>query len=105
MIHLAADEKQEKGWFLGPWNSVVPVPLGYAHSGVNERRYHEQMHEIYLVARGQCTAVVNGESIALKSGQILVVEPGEIHTFSDSTDDYLHFVIQAPFLAGDKHLA
>lgn len=105
MIHLAADEKREKGWFLGPWNSAVPVPVGYAHSGLNERHYHEQMHEIYLVARGQCTAVVNGESIVLKAGQILVVEPGEIHTFSDSTDDYLHFVIQAPFLAGDKHLA
>jgi len=33
---------------------------------------------------------------------MLVVEPGEAHTFLSSTEDYLHYVIQAPFLAGDK---
>ena len=33
---------------------------------------------------------------------MLIVEPGETHTFIDSSDDYLHFVIQAPFVKGDK---
>jgi hypothetical protein len=33
---------------------------------------------------------------------MLIVEPGETHTFIDSSDDYLHFVIQAPFVKDDK---
>jgi hypothetical protein len=33
---------------------------------------------------------------------VLVVEPGEVHTFTASSEDYLHFVVQAPFVAGDR---
>jgi hypothetical protein len=33
---------------------------------------------------------------------MLVVEPGEDHTFLSSSEGYLHFVVQAPFLRGDK---
>jgi hypothetical protein len=35
-------------------------------------------------------------------GDMLVVEPGESHTFVGSSPDYLHFVVQAPFVTGDK---
>ena len=104
MIHLAKDGNTEKGWFVGPWNSKVPVPIGYANAGVNEKHYHGRMHEVYLVAQGRSTAIVDGEEIELRAGEILVVEPGEIHTFIDSTEDYLHFVIQTPFVAGDKRI-
>jgi mannose-6-phosphate isomerase-like protein (cupin superfamily) len=54
------------------------------------------MYEIYLVARGASRAVVNGQEVSLKAGDILVVEPGEVHTFTDSSADYLHYVIHAP---------
>jgi quercetin dioxygenase-like cupin family protein len=60
------------------------------------------MCEIYLVARGESTAVVDGQRIELAPGSMLVVEPAEAHTFVDSSDDYLHFVVQAPFVNGDK---
>ena len=60
------------------------------------------MYEIYLVARGQSTAVVDGEAVPLLAGDLLVVEPGEEHTFVASSEDYLHFVVQAPFVVGDK---
>jgi len=42
------------------------------------------------------------QPVHLKAGDMLVVEPGEIHTFADSSTDYLHFVIHTPFVAGDK---
>jgi len=79
------------------------VPIGYATKGVKEQHYHAEMNEIYLIARGQSKAIVGSKTIILESGQILVVEPGEVHTFMESTEDYLHFVIQAPFIKGDKH--
>lgn len=48
------------------------------------------------------TAVVDGRTVELHAGDLLAVEPGETHTFVASSEDYLHFVIQAPFAAGDK---
>ena len=35
-------------------------------------------------------------------GDCLVVEPGEDHTFVSSSDEYLVFVVQTPFVKGDK---
>jgi hypothetical protein len=43
--------------------------------------------------------------VGLQAGDLLVVEPGEVHTFVDSSDDDLHFVVQAPFVEGDKRIA
>jgi mannose-6-phosphate isomerase-like protein (cupin superfamily) len=91
-----------KGWFVGPWNSGVPVAVGWADRGVDEPHRHDQMNETYLVARGQSVAVVGGETVRLGPGDMLVVEPGEAHTFLSNSSDYLHFVIQAPFVRGDK---
>lgn len=99
---LSSPTDQAKGWLIGPWNSAVPLPIGYANEGIADRHYHQQMYEIYLVAKGQSTALVNGKAITLTAGDVLVVEPGEVHTFTESSADYLHFVVQTPFTPGDK---
>jgi 2-polyprenyl-3-methyl-5-hydroxy-6-metoxy-1,4-benzoquinol methylase len=104
MMHLTRKKDTPKGWFVGPWNSEVPIPIGYANAGVNESHYHSEMYEVYLVAQGQSTAVVDGRRVELKAGDILVIEPGEVHTFVNSTEDYLHFVVHTSFVEGDKHL-
>lgn len=104
MIHLSSDEDKPKGWLVGPWNSDLPVPVGSANRGLNEKHYHARMHEVYLVARGQSTAVVNGQEVSLAAGDVLVVEPHEVQTFADSSEDYLHFVVHAPNVKSDKHL-
>ena len=98
-------ETSGRGWFLGPWNSAVPVAIGFSDRGVDDPHAHDEMCELYLVARGTSTAVVNGKVVALAAGDLLVVEPGETHTFTTSSDDYLHFVVQAPFVPGDKRSA
>ena len=36
MIHRSPDNKPAKGWFVGPWRSAVPVPVGYANAGVDD---------------------------------------------------------------------
>ena len=102
MIHQSPDRKPVKGWFVGPWNSAVPIPVGYANAGIDISHHHTQMFEIYLVAQGSSTAVVNQQPIQLQAGDMLVVEPGESHTFIQNSDDYFHFVIQTPFVPGDK---
>ena len=72
--------------------------------GVNERHFHSQMHEIYMVAKGESVAVVNDEELILVAGDVLIIEPGEVHTFVDSSADYVHFVIHTPVVQGDKHV-
>lgn len=102
MIHAAVPKDNPKGWFIGPWNSAVPIPIGYANEGINEKHYHAEMYEIYLVAKGTSLAIVNEVDVPLQAGDILVVEPHEAHTFVQSSADYLHFVIHTPFRKGDK---
>ena len=54
------------------------------------------------MARGRSVAVVGDERVCLSTGDMLVVEPAEVHTFTDSSEDYLHFVVQTPFIKIDK---
>ena len=57
------------------------------------------------MARGHSTAIVSGNRVELTAGEVLIVEPGEAHTFVDSSENYLHFVIHAPSVEGDKYKA
>jgi len=102
MQFFSIDKRQPKGWFFGPWNSEVSVPVGYANEGIAEEHYHQSMFEIYLVVQGQSVIVVNGIEMTLRQGDVLLVEPNEIHTFVSSSEDYLHFVLHTPFVKGDK---
>src|SRR5690242_8764616 len=104
MIHQTIETDTPKGWFVGPWNSSVPIPVGYANQGIQENHYHAQMYEVYLIAKGTSIALVENQTVLLRAGDMLVVEPGEVHTFVESSEDYLHFVLQFPFVAGDKVL-
>ena len=96
---------QGKGWLTGPWDSDVQIAVGYADHGIDEPHAHDTMFEIYLVRSGSATAIVADEAVELRAGDVLVVEPGEVHTFRASTPDYAHFVIQAPFVSGEKRPA
>ncbi len=103
MIKMSADT-DAKGWFFGPWNSDIDIPVGYANEGIDLLHYHEQMHEIYLIAQGTSTMLVDGKAIKLKQGDVIALEPGEVHTFTESSADYFHFVIHTPFVKGDKKI-
>jgi mannose-6-phosphate isomerase-like protein (cupin superfamily) len=98
----SSNDATGKGWFAGPWNSAISVAVGFADLGVDDPHTHEATHEVYLVARGTSTALVNGVEVDLVLGDMLIVEPGEAHTFTSSSSDDLHFVVQAPFVADGK---
>jgi mannose-6-phosphate isomerase-like protein (cupin superfamily) len=102
MLILSSDPSLPKGWYLGPWNSDLPLSVGYANQGVEELHLHRKTTEIYLVGRGSAQANVNGSRIELKTGDMLVIEPGETHTFLQSSPDYFHFVLHTPGLQGEE---
>ncbi len=97
-----ANAQVAKGWYAGPWNSTLPVSIGYANEGIDNSHSHRQMTAVYLVARGESIVRVERETIALEAGDLLVVEPGEAHTFLSCSTDYFHFVLHVPGLAGDE---
>lgn len=90
-----------KGWYRKLARPALPL-IGFANHGIDEPHYHHQSHEVYLVARGSSTIVVDGTALTLSEGDVIVVEPGEVHTFVASTSDYFHFVLQCPPSSGDK---
>jgi hypothetical protein len=51
-----------KGWLAGPWDSDLPVSLGFANRGLDEPHVHTQIAEIYLVARGTAARRRSGSS-------------------------------------------
>ena len=96
------DYAQDKDWYLGPWNSELALSVGYAHAGIDEPHLHTRVHEVYLVARGSCSVRVEQETLLLQAGDVLVIEPGEAHTFLTYSNDYFHFVLHTPGLAGEQ---
>lgn len=93
-----------KGWYLGPWNSALPLSIGYATRGFDEPHRHRAMTEVYLVARGTSTLRVGDRDVELAEGDIVVLDPGEPHTFTGSSPDYFHFVLHTPGLEGQAAL-
>ena len=93
-----ADAGTAKGWCFGPWNTDLGVAIGWATAAIDEPHLHRRMTEIYLVGWGTAEARVEREAVRLRPGDILVVEPGEAHTFTVSSPDYLHFVLHLPAL-------
>ncbi len=93
-----ASTELAKGWCVGPWNSSMSIAVGYANQGINDPHYHERITEIYMVARGEVDVRVETETIRLRQNDVLVIEPGEAHTFLAASQDYFHFVVHTPGL-------
>jgi len=93
-----ADASLAKGWYAGPWNSDLAICVGYANAAINEPHVHARVTEIFLVARGSSAVRVELETMHLQTGDMIVIEPGEAHTFLESSPDYLHFVVHTPGL-------
>lgn len=92
----------DKGWWAGTWNSSLPIALGYATAGIDEPHVHRRVTEIYLVAVGTSTLKIEGKSVQLGAGDVAIVEPGEAHTFLESSIPYFHFVIHSPSLSPEE---
>ena len=92
-MHIGRMGTDASGWIGGAWNWGLTVSIGYATAAVDAPHRHERTTEIYLVAAGSSIAVVDGVEIEIEAGDVLVVEPHEVRSFSTSSDDYRCFVL------------
>ena len=100
LAHAAADAA--KGWYVGPWNKSLPLPVGYATVGIDDPHLHTRLTEVYLIARGAAEVRVDQQTIRVTAGDVLIVEPGEAHTFVSHSPEYFHFVLQLPGLSHEE---
>ena len=92
-----------KGWFAGPWDSTLPVAVGWADRGAEPATSPRPDDGRSIWWRGARVRLWSRAlPFALRPATCWSVEPGEAHTFIDSSADYLHFVVQAPFVRNDK---
>jgi quercetin dioxygenase-like cupin family protein len=82
-----------KGWLAGPWESSLPISIGYATEGVDAPHRHAAVTEVFLVAAGEVTAVVDRAEVRLAAGDVLIVEPDEVRSLVTSSDDVRCFVL------------
>ena len=72
---LSADELRQPGALL----QVVVVPPGshiLPHS-------HATSVEVYVVRRGLCELIVNGQGHTMRPGDVLLMEPGDVHELTN----------------------
>jgi mannose-6-phosphate isomerase-like protein (cupin superfamily) len=102
MLVRHADPTVAKGWYAGPWNSSLSVSVGYANAGIDEPHVHTRLTGVYMVGRGTSEIRIEETTVTLEVGDVIVVEPGEAHTFLSSSPDYFHFVAHVPGLPAEE---
>jgi len=99
-----ASEYGAKGWYVGAWNGTFPFPVGYATTGIDDPHLHTLVMEVFLVARGHAELRVEQQTVTVRAGDMVVLDPGEAHTFLSSPPDYFHFVFHYPGLSSQDEI-
>lgn len=68
--------------------ALVVIPPGKASS----RHYHKIAEESYYLLKGEARMEIAGETIPLRPGQGLLIEPGEVHRISNPGEEVLEFL-------------
>jgi quercetin dioxygenase-like cupin family protein len=93
---LSAEELRQAGALL----QVVVVPPG-SHIPPHS---HATSVEVYVVRRGVCELVVNGQRHTLRPGDVLLMEPGDVHELTNrGAQPFELLVFKTASAVGDIH--
>ena len=82
---LSADELRQPGALL----QVVVVPPG-SHIPPHS---HATSVEVYVVRRGVCELVVNGARREMRPGDVLLMEPGDVHALTNRGEEGFELLV------------
>jgi quercetin dioxygenase-like cupin family protein len=82
-------------------NGEIPNLTGFGIAQLKSRQlisphFHPTMYEVYYICKGSSLFKINDTEIELKSGQSLIIEPGETHSVKNSSNsdcEWLYFGI------------
>ena len=97
--------------FCGHWNGS-PVEIGLQSEVLreipeSETHHFHNYHEYYVVLEGRAELNVEGKSVKLEPGNVVMIEPGESHsvTWIDPAEGCLWVIIKEKSQANSKHAA
>lgn len=82
---LSAEALRQPGALL----QVVNVPPG-SHIPPHS---HGTSLEVYVVTRGTCELIVNGERAEMRPGDILLMEPGDVHELTNRGEEVFELMV------------
>ena len=82
---LSADELRQPGALL----QVVVVPPG-SHIPPHS---HRTSVEVYVVTRGVCELIVNGQRHTMRPGDVLLMEPGDVHALTNRGEEGFELLV------------
>jgi len=69
-----------------------------------DNHYHATSHEFYYVLQGECRVIINGEVHFLKRGNMLLIEPGDVHRLvNDGEEEFRLLVFKTNSTLDDTH--
>lgn len=82
---LSADALRQSGALV----QIVTIPPG-SHVPAH---YHQTSIEVYHVLRGECDIEVNGERHTLRPGDIMLMEPGDVHALTGTGEEPFELLV------------
>jgi mannose-6-phosphate isomerase-like protein (cupin superfamily) len=82
-------------WICGHWNGS-PLEIGWGlrtEVGAGEVRHHHPYREYYVVLEGSAELEVEGALVPLRSGSVVMVEPGERHRVASINEPGARWVV------------
>lgn len=81
IYHKSEESGTGPAWICGHWNgSPLQIGLGLrTEVGAGEVRHHHPYREYYVVLEGAAELEVEGRLVPLRSGMVVMVDPGERH--------------------------
>lgn len=105
-MKLSRLDEMHRGWFVGDFNptllrtrDVEVAVMRYKAGDAEGRHFHKIATELTVVAQGEVE--MNGSRYV--SGDIIVIEPGEVTDFRAVTDA-ITTVVKIPGAVNDKYL-
>ncbi len=93
---------QKEGWYLTEAGLPVQVGVKKGATPFSKKHLHRTMAEYFLLLEGDLRLKVNEETLEMKKGDLVMVEPGEAHEVLYASPDALLFLLMPPPVAGDK---
>ena len=82
---LSAGELRQEG-------ALVQVVVVAPRANIPPHR-HQTSIEVYVITRGVCELVVNGERREMRPGDILLMEPGDVHELTNWSDEPFELLV------------
>jgi quercetin dioxygenase-like cupin family protein len=91
-----------EGWYLAEAGLPLQVGIKFGSSPFGKKHLHRTMGEYFLLLAGDLSLIVNGQTVELAPGDLVVVEAGEAHEVVHASPDARLLLLMPPPVDDDK---